>query len=89
MVPSASVEAEPLKETASGAVPLVCVAVATAVGGLLVVTTGAVTTMGVLAELVRPLLSVTVRVVVYVPSVVKACDVLAPVAEDPSPKLQE
>ena len=87
-MPSVSVEADPLKETASGAVPLVGVALATAVGGLLTITTGAVTTTGVLAELVRPLLPVTVRVVVYVPAVMKVCDVLAPVAEVPSPKFQ-
>jgi len=89
MVPSVSVEAEPSKVTARGAIPLVAVAVATAVGGLLVVTTGAVTTMGVLVELVRPLLSVTVRVVLYVPAAVNVCAALAPVAEEPSPKLHE
>jgi hypothetical protein len=86
MVPSASVDEEPSKVIVSG-VPL-GVAFATAMGGVLTGITGVVTTMGVLAELLRPKLSVTVRVVVYVPAVVKLCEELVPVAEVPSPKFQ-
>ena len=63
MVPSVSVEAEPSKVTVKGDVPVMGVRVAAAVGALLVVVAAAVTTIGVLAELVNPLLSVTVRVV--------------------------
>lgn len=88
MVPSLSVEAEPLKVTANGVMPLMGVAVTVAVGGLFTRTTGAVITTGVSVALVWPLLSVTVRVVLYVPAMVKLCDVFAPVAEEPSPKLQ-
>ena len=63
IVPSESVEPEPSKVAVSGEVPLVGVAVITADGALLMMI-GADTTMGVLAELVNPLLSVTVRVAV-------------------------
>lgn len=62
-MPSLSVEAEASKLTVSGAVPVSGVALATAVGALLTVAGGAVTTIGVLALLVRPLLSFTVRLV--------------------------
>jgi hypothetical protein len=44
--------------------------------------------MGVLTELFWPTLSVTVKVVLNVPVAAKVCDVLAPVAFVPSPKLQ-
>ena len=64
MEPSLSADCEPSKLTVSGAVPLVGVAVAAAMGALLAVTTGAMTTMGVLAELVSPCVSVTVSVAV-------------------------
>lgn len=63
MVPSLSVEPEASKLTVSGAVPVRGVALATAVGALLAVADAAVTTTGVLALLVRPLLSFTVRLV--------------------------
>lgn len=63
MVPSLSLEAEPSKVTVKGDVPVTGVRVAAAVGALLVVVVEAVTTIGVLAELVNPLLSVTVSVV--------------------------
>ncbi len=63
-MPSVSVEAEPLKVTVKGPVPLVGVALTTAVGVMFIITIGAVAITGVPAELVRPLLSVTVRVVV-------------------------
>ena len=88
MEPSASVEAEPSKATANGAAPLVDDAFATAVGGVFVATAGVVTTTGVLVVLLWPLLSVTVRTVLYVPAEVKVCAVLAAEAVAPSPKAQ-
>jgi len=62
MEPSLSVDAEPSKETVSGVEPLVGVALRAAFGAMLAA--AAVTTTGVEAELVRPLLSVTVSSVV-------------------------
>lgn len=61
MEPSESVDPVSEKLTVSGMVPVDGVAVATAVGALLVVDAAVTTTMGVLAELVSPFLSVKVR----------------------------
>jgi hypothetical protein len=62
MEPSLSAEAEPSKVTARGIVPLTGVAFMTAVGAVFS-TVASVTMTGVLIELVSPLLSVTVRMV--------------------------
>ena len=69
MEPSLSVELPPLKVTASGAVPLMGVALIAALGAVLV-TVGVVTITGVEAWLLKPLLSVTVKVAEYVPALV-------------------
>ena len=69
-MPSLSVEPDASKVTLKGAVPVTGVALILAVGALLLLV-AAVTTIGVVVEPVRPLLSVTVRVAVYVPAEVK------------------
>ena len=61
VLPLAAVEPDPLKVTANGSEPAAVEEETTAVGGIR--TIGAVTVVVLEAVLVRPLLSVTVRVV--------------------------
>ena len=61
-LPLAAVDPEPSKATVNGAGPAAVEVAITAVGGIR--TTGAVAVMAMDAELVKPMLSVTIRVAV-------------------------
>jgi hypothetical protein len=83
IVPSGSVDAAADAATASGAVPELGVTVSLATGGWF----GAETVTLAVTEELKPPLSVTAAVTVYVPAAAYVCEAVAVVTTVPSPKL--